>query len=244
LIFRELIYLEHIDSTNSYLKKVEKNDRVLVWTYNQTEGRGRENRRWIDFKDKNLALSVLFLPEEPINILWYIATISLSLIDTLDSYGIKDRWIKWPNDVYILDKKLAGILAESVWSGDKIERLIIGIGVNVNTTEEDLTLIDKKATSIAIEIKKSVDIKEWTKNFITNISNRFELFLIEKNIKKIKEDWLKESKIIEKLVEWRDINREIPITGIVKDIDIDGFLVLQTKDKIFKVTSGDIILKN
>jgi len=243
LFFKKSIYLQSVDSTNIYLKKCEKEDRIVVWTYNQTAGRGRENRKWIDFKDKNLALSVLFEPTEPFNINWYIAATSLSLIDTLDYYGIRERWIKWPNDVYINGKKLAGILAESVWNGNRIDRLIIGIGINVNTEKEEIALIDKKATSVAIEKGSKIDIKEWTERFIQNLSYRFEILLEQNRIDKIKEDWLKESKIIGKKVEWIDINKNVR-EGIVEDIDNDGFLVLKIGNDIIKVMSGDIALKD
>ncbi len=244
MFFEEFIYLDTVGSTNSYLKESCFKNRTIVWTYNQTQGRGRENRAWIDFKDKNLALSILFLENDISNIVWYIATTSLSIIDTLLNYGINNGWIKWPNDVYIQTKKLAGILAESIWNNGKIERLIIGIGININTDKNELLKINKEATSIAIEKNSSVNIEDFTKNFIYNLDKRFNELLITKNIKKIREEWLKHSKIIGKEVEWVQPFEKEKFNGIVKDIDMDGFLILKIGNDLVKVTSGDIILKN
>ena len=69
MFFKEFLYLDTVDSTNEYLKRVESIERTIVWTYNQIKGRGRENKKWFDFKDKNLALSMLFIPKEFLNIL-------------------------------------------------------------------------------------------------------------------------------------------------------------------------------
>lgn len=242
MFFKKFLYLEKVDSTNNYLKSVDK-DRTVVWSYNQTKGRGRENRKWVDFKDKNLALSILFIPTEFFNTVWYIASASLAIIDTITYYGINNGWIKWPNDVYIQNKKLAGILAESLWQNNIIEKLIIGIGINVNTERNNLSIIDKEATSVAIEINKIIDIKEFTKRFIDNLSERFELLLTYNNIELIKEEWIKNSRIIGRKVEWHQIAKKEIITGIVRDVDNEGLLILESEDRIFKVISGDIILK-
>lgn len=240
-LLNNVIYLENALSTNTFLKISDYPDRTIVYTFDQKEGRGREDRKWLNFKDKNLALSLLFKPEENVkNYLWYIAVNSLALIKLLENYGIKSSYIKWPNDIYIDDKKISGILAESTWKGQKTDKLIIGIGVNVNSSLDDIKTIDKKATSLFIETNKVVNIKLFTEEYIGLLNKYYGILLLEKNIDYIKEEWMNKSKIIGKKVCWVFNGNEI--YGEASDIDEEGFLMLKTESGLLKVLSGDINL--
>lgn len=144
------------------LKEKKFKDRTLVYSFNQTKGRGREDKIWVDFKNKNLALSFLFTKNILPGNVWYIAATSLSMLDLLKiETGIRNPWIKWPNDIYINDKKIAGILAETVWENQNIAKLIIGIGININLTLDDIKSIDKEATSTFIETGKQIQVKKF-----------------------------------------------------------------------------------
>ena len=130
------IHFEEIDSTNTWLKENYRNleDMTSVSAQLQTAGRGRRGRSWESEKG-NLYLSLLLKDEKYLKHVDAVSTVSAYLIlKVLEGYGIKNLSIKWPNDIYAKDGKICGILLESV-STDRLECLIIGIGLNVNQKE-------------------------------------------------------------------------------------------------------------
>jgi len=236
--FKKEIYLKKIDSTNNYLKLTSFEDNFIIYTFNQTKGRGRRNREWLDFKNKNLAIS--FLIRSTIDPIWLICTASLSLIDVLNSLNIKNSWIKWPNDIYINDKKLSGILAESVWSDKKIEKVIIGIGININNNIKDLIKLNN-ATSIYIETGKKQNLKTIYKGFKRELSKWLIELIENKNFNLIRNKWKELSLISSKKIKW--INGDNIIYGLINDIKDDGTLVIKTiDDNLYEVKSGDVLL--
>jgi BirA family transcriptional regulator, biotin operon repressor / biotin---[acetyl-CoA-carboxylase] ligase len=237
--FNKIIYTETTESTNTFLKENDFEDKTILYTFNQTKGRGRENRNWINFSNKDLALSIGLKPQVVFQQnVWYISLISLSLIDVFKKLKIKNSWIKWPNDVYIENKKIAGILSESIWKNNSLSKFIIGIGININSCENDLKMItDKKTTSIFLETGKEVHLNDFVKMFIDSLSKWFLLF--EKNkIERIKKEWIKYCNIINKKVEWK--SNEKKTIGIISDIDKDGFLYLKTENETIKIICGEI----
>jgi len=246
------IYIKTVDSTNLYLKNNPQKEDTILYTFNQTVGRGRENRNWLSLEDKNLALSILLHLEKIISPIWLIAILSLSLTKILKKYKIKDYWIKWPNDIYIKNKKLAGVLAESEWENGKISRIIIGIGININNNETDIEKIEKKATSIFLETKKIIDMNRFTKEYIKNVKKYFKILNSKNGIEKIKKEYFLESNVIGKKAIWQ--NGVDTISGKVVNITDDG-IVLFEKDnyengdfandnkKLIEVISGDLIIE-
>ena len=130
------LHFESVDSTNTYLKQNYNNleNFTFVSADNQTQGRGRNNRKWISSND-SLLFSLLLKDKKYFD---YVNTISIlsaySIVQVLQDYGINNLSIKWPNDVYVNDSKISGILLESI-SSTNIECLIVGIGINVYQRE-------------------------------------------------------------------------------------------------------------
>ena len=131
------IILETVDSTNAYLKKwmareVLKEGTVVV-ARQQTAGRGQMGTSWESQPGKNLTFSMvlypLFLPFAESFLISQL--VALGIKDVLDGYT-NDITVKWPNDIYWQDKKLAGILVENAVQGDKFQSAVAGIGLNVN----------------------------------------------------------------------------------------------------------------
>ena len=153
------LFFESIDSTNTYLKDhyEELDDGCFVRADLQTKGKGRNGRKWQSIKGENLTFSLLVKDKELIGNYSRLSVNSAYLIlKVLEGYGIEDLSIKWPNDVYVKEKKICGILLEAV-SKKEIECLIIGIGLNVNQTDfEGDYLIEP--TSIALELKRKIDL--------------------------------------------------------------------------------------
>lgn len=140
MINHTLIHIKTTSSTNSYIKnllskKESVSEGTVVITDNQTSGRGQRGNSWEAEANKNLTFSLLlkpiFIPIKEQFILSQIT--SLAIKKVLDSYT-SDIHIKWPNDIYWRDKKIAGILIENTLSDSGIENSIIGIGLNVNQT--------------------------------------------------------------------------------------------------------------
>ena len=129
--------IPEVDSTNRYLAEEQSKRKFpsgfVVYAEKQTRGRGQAGNFWEAEKGKNLTFSVFFQPKNlQGNLAFAIAEIaSLSVKYTLDRY-IPEVSVKWPNDVYYRDKKIAGILIENVFMSGIIEHSIIGIGININ----------------------------------------------------------------------------------------------------------------
>lgn len=134
---RKIIHLEETESTNSYLKDLLKSEQLTEGSFVvadfQTGGRGQMGNSWFSSKGDNLLFSILLYPTEiPANEQFVISRItSLAIKNTLDQFT-DDIRIKWPNDIYWKDKKIAGILIENSLQGRVIENSIIGIGLNLN----------------------------------------------------------------------------------------------------------------
>ena len=130
------IQLESVDSTNNYAQKLIKNDfehGSLIITDEQTAGRGQGSNNWESEKGKNLLFSILLKPDFLLAEDQFLISkvVSLGIVDFLKSYT-ESASIKWPNDIYIGEKKIAGILIENRLFTDKISSSIVGIGFNLN----------------------------------------------------------------------------------------------------------------
>lgn len=150
---------DNILSTNSYLKQnIDKYAPfTTIWSDGQEKGRGRYNRSWISQKGKDLTFSIL-LPLNKSSIEYW------KNITQVAAYAISEELkilnfntqIKWPNDILINNKKVCGLLCEVV-EQNKQSYAVLGIGLNVNSSKEELEIIDQPATSLYFESGKIVD---------------------------------------------------------------------------------------
>ena len=140
----EVIHIDETDSTNCWLRNFyskeirRKSDITLVVVAEyQTAGKGCGTNQWESERGKNLTFSMLIHPEEiPANEQFRITQVaSVAMCETLKQYGCKEVSIKWPNDIYVGDKKICGMLIENRLQGSVIKDSIIGIGLNVNQRE-------------------------------------------------------------------------------------------------------------
>ena len=167
-----VIKLSAIDSTNDYLKTnfldKTKNDIHVVYTFNQTKGRGQRGNTWNSEPEKNLAFSIAFFPNKfkvenhfRINIIF-----SLFILNTLKSLQIPDIKIKWPNDIMSGNKKICGILNELKIKGSKIEKIIIGFGLNINQEN-----FENLPGASSLKLIKQIDynLNEITMLFVQNL---------------------------------------------------------------------------
>ena len=156
-----MIYLDEVDSTNSYIKRNINtiSDNSLVYTFNQKAGYGQQKSAWYFTANKDLACSFLIKPNIPADKMFYLNIItSLAVLETLKTISAQEVKIKWPNDILMNGKKISGILIENQFYKNKIASSIIGIGVNVNSSE--FGEVRFPATSLFLETKKLFLLEE------------------------------------------------------------------------------------
>jgi BirA family biotin operon repressor/biotin-[acetyl-CoA-carboxylase] ligase len=222
------VYLDTVDSTNKWAKEhiSELEDKTVVYTYNQTAGRGRLNRTWNNIGTDNIYASVILKPSNRMeevysNLTQYLCVV---LAETFEEYGVMPK-IKWPNDIQINGKKISGILAEGVNDGENLEGLILGVGVNLNSSKEILDQINQPATSLNIEIGEEIDKEDFLKKLTDKFCLLYDKF-IEEGFLLIKEGYIKRAsflgknvsvKVFDKIVEGKAV--EITDNGALKIVD-------------------------
>lgn len=147
----ELIPLKTVPSTNTWikehLKELQRRAPLGVYAEEQTAGRGRGKNSWFSPQGKNLYASFLFLRVTTYPHLSYLAHIlSLAAADLCEAEKVEVQ-LKWPNDLLIEGKKLGGVLVETLSLEGRLA-LIFGIGINLNSSEEELSCLNQKATSL------------------------------------------------------------------------------------------------
>lgn len=150
------IWLESIDSTNTeILRRTDSLDNMsVIAAVNQTAGRGQRGNTWVVEPGANLTFSILLKfgegalsPLKATSQFVISQAVTLALQEYLDQKGIDAR-IKWPNDIYVRDRKLVGILVENALEGDHVARSIIGIGINCNQREFPPELMNPTSMSL------------------------------------------------------------------------------------------------
>lgn len=155
---RPFFFCPSLDSTNTELKKRAQDGAphgACIAADFQSAGRGRLQRSWQAGAGSSLLFSVLLRPPAKLNRMFaFSALASLSVCHALENHGLKPQ-IKWPNDIYLHDVKLSGMLSEA--SGDPLF-LIIGIGININQNKDELRQLDQPAISL-----KAATGREWNR---------------------------------------------------------------------------------
>ena len=223
-----LVYFPQINSTNTHaLRNISDfSDRDVLMAEIQTEGRGRFDRKWISDKPENIYISFVLKPSIKIgedsslnNIPQYL---SIKLCETLEIYGVNPV-IKWPNDVLINNKKIAGILAQTSIRGNDFQGLVLGIGVNLNFDKTDMEKIDRPATSLNLVLGKKIDRDEFLKSLLERFFENYDEFL-NTGFDFIKNDYIKKAYFLGNTVTVNTYKSQIK--GIAQKIADDGSLII------------------
>ena len=237
----EMFYLEEVDSTNLYAKShlAELADKTVVYTFNQTAGRGRLERKWSYMGDGNIYASIVLKPSKEIKEVYSNLTQFLCVIlaKTFEDFGIIPK-IKWPNDIRINKKKISGILAEAVIEGGVLKGLIIGFGVNLNCKKEDIEMINQPATSLNLEVGFEINKEKFLKKLLDKFCLLYDEF-IEKGFFLIREDYVRRAEFLNETVTVRVYDKEI--TGVAKEITELGALKLYDNNNEHVLYIGDIL---
>ncbi|AKG74092.1 biotin--[acetyl-CoA-carboxylase] ligase [Salinicoccus halodurans] len=238
--------VEYFTTTPSTQKEAfrmlsETKDSFMVVAEEQTQGRGRFDRHWDSPGKTGIYISLVLRPNIPITeIIRFNLFISLAISKSLDeAFGV-DTGIKWPNDIYLDDKKICGFLTEVVSESGVINAIICGIGINI--FKDDSRLKIPTATSIEdiIGSSEKIDVDSFMERFLDNIEIYYNRFLNEP-FSLIREDWKEKSIIFGK--ELRITETGSMFMARALDINEDGFLeVLDEEGNIRKIISADIEL--
>lgn len=236
------ISLKKVKSTNLYAKEhlSELSDKTVVHALSQSDGRGRLQRKWVDLGEGNLFMSFALKPSDSFDEIYSNITqyLSVKLCKILGSYGIEPQ-IKWPNDVLINGKKIAGILSETVMQGSNFKGLVLGIGANLNASESSVKEItDKDVTALNLEIGNAVDCESFRTALCEEFFKDYDEFL-EKGFEFIKSDYINKACFLEKEVCVKVFDKERK--GIAKSVTDKGELVLTENNEDFVLTIGDIL---
>lgn len=236
-----IIHFKELDSTNTYAKsKIDDlADKTVISADFQSAGRGRFTRSWVDLGSENIYMTIVLKPEQLLqvhsNLTQYL---SVCLCKLLEEFNIEPK-IKWPNDVLLNNKKTCGILAETVFRGSKLKGIVLGIGVNLNASQNNLDKIDRPATSLNLEIGKSIDKKDFMQRLLDKFFADYDEFL-DKGFEYIKNDYEKRASFLNqnlKIAVFKDVYE-----GFCNGIASDGALVLLMPDGISKIFNmGEIV---
>ena len=240
VIGRNFVYTEEIESTNKGLlnsKEFDKDGTVLLAEY-QTAGKGRKARIWYSNSGQNLTFSILVkkdFQENELNIINLGAALSVAI--SLENLYQLSTNLKWPNDVLINEKKIAGILIETTISGSNIDKAVIGIGINVN--QHSFTNANEyhfPPTSVKNEFGKEIS----RERVLSEILNNFEIIMqrIEDEPQKVLEDWKSRSRFLGENI--RIVEEGVTKFGKFLDLDENGFLILQKGNETETIHFGDV----
>jgi BirA family transcriptional regulator, biotin operon repressor / biotin---[acetyl-CoA-carboxylase] ligase len=237
-------YFETIGSTNDEAlawAATDTPDLSVVIADEQTAGRGRLDRKWFTPKGTALAFSIVLRPnpEERPHLSRVVGLAALAVAEALRKQGLDAR-IKWPNDILIQNRKVCGILIESVWSGEDVDCVVIGIGVNVlqgSVPPEEM--LQFPATSLEAELGQAPDREQILRDILFS--------LIELRPRLGTDEFLKQ---------WEDLlalrgetvqvetEKSPEVTGQISGLDSDGGLKIRNEHGEFvTVRFGDVRLR-
>ena len=160
---------------------------------------------------------------------------SIAIVQAINKITGLDPIIKWPNDILIKGKKICGILTEIDIKENIINYVIVGIGINVNNKINDE--IKEIATSLSFEVCSEISRMKLFKCIIEYFNKNYKN-IINADFNTIKKLWSSYAQIIGKAVKIKD--NGYTISGIISDIDENGYLILKNNDNIHKIINGDI----
>ncbi len=244
IIGKEIYFYESVGSTNNIAYKLAQEgaeEGAIVIADEQTKGKGRLGRKWVSPPDSGVYLSFILRPDIVPNEVQEVTLVTaLGAVKAIRNFAGMNALIKWPNDIIISDKKAGGILTELKAEMDKVEFVVIGIGININTPEK---FLPEGATSVKNESKASVDFSrvEFTRELLEGV---------EREYIKFKNNGFEPTRSEFKGYSCT-LGREVSVTGSAGkkihgkavDIDKDGALIIKTTTGAQeRILSGDVTL--
>jgi BirA family biotin operon repressor/biotin-[acetyl-CoA-carboxylase] ligase len=247
VVGRQIYLFGEVASTNETLRHLAEagaREGTVVLAESQTAGRGRFGKRWFSPAGVNLYASVLFRPpigpkEAPV--FSFIA--SLALADAIRGQGLRAA-IKWPNDILVERKKVAGVLAELATSGERLDYLILGVGVNLNVAQETLRAAlgpaGRAAASLSELAGRDIDRNAFTASFLNFLDEWLGVYGA-RGPEALLRAWRDRDILTGRRVEVREEAGRFE--GRALGVHADGHLVVrESKRGIRKVVAGEVRL--
>ena len=247
LIGKRVYYFEEIDSTQNFAQNIaadKKENGIIIIAEKQTSGRGRLDRKWTSPKG-GIWFSLIIHPKFDVSSSTLIPILSaVALSKSIKSVLDIETEVKWPNDITMNGKKVAGVLVDASCQTNSIDYLILGIGINFDIDAKKLEKkLSKTPNFYGINSLRKKEDKTPPKTLLKEFLLQFEknLFQLDKGEKsKIIKEWTKRAAGIGKKITINTSNGKI--SGISQGIDNDGALKIKTRNEIKKIYVGDVVL--
>jgi len=238
-IGKNSLFLHEVESTNTYamnlLRNVNTIEGTVVYTDNQTHGRGQRGAVWTSKIGQNITLSVVLKPHFlSINDTYYLSKISaLAVYDVLteilssSQYDIK---IKWPNDILVNKQKIAGILIENNFATNSIQHSVMGVGLNVN--QDEFGDFERTATSLKLVLNKDFDRNEVMRLLFSKLEKWY-FKLKEQKHELIDASYLNVLFGVNQTIEFEDV-QQLKFKAKLIGVSHMGKLMLELEDKTLK----------
>ena len=232
----KVIKLKEVDSTNTYAKEILKkfpeiDEGTTIVTGFQTTGLGQDGNRWESHKEQNILLSIILHPDFliPDQLFYLNISIALALFDFVESYQITDTRIKWPNDIYVGNKKIAGVLIHNDLENNQVRNSIIGIGININQEAFDTDL--PNPISFKNILKKESDLNSCLETLLDCIEKRYNI-LKNKDFEKLYSEYHNTLYLLGQESVFLDNNKGEEFQGIIDGVRSDGRIRIITPQGI------------
>jgi BirA family biotin operon repressor/biotin-[acetyl-CoA-carboxylase] ligase len=238
-----LHWFEEVGSTNDIAKRLADDGAAhgeVVVAEAQTAGRGRRGRVWASPAGRNLTLSIILRPDLPPSRASELTLVaSVALCQAVRQAGVP-AGIKWPNDLLAHGRKLAGILTELAADPDRVQWVVLGIGVNVNVRAEEFPAeLRDIATSLAMERGEPVPRALFAAAVLSSLEEWLDRHA-EDGFPPVREAWRAMSITLDREVRVRASDRDLE--GVAEDVDEAGALLVRTTAGLERVLAGDVEL--
>lgn len=231
----KIIRLSEVDSTNTYAKEILKKfpsvvEGTIIVAGFQTSGTGQDGKTWESRKEQNLLLSIILHPDflNPDQLFYLNISIALAVYDFIESYKIDGCSIKWPNDIYVENKKIAGLLIYNDLEYDRVRNSIIGIGININ--QDTFNADIPNPVSLKNILKEETDINISLENLLDCIENRYKI-LKNKDFEKLYSEYHDALYLLGQETLFLD-NKGEEFQGIIDGVRSDGRIRIITPQGI------------
>lgn len=226
----EVHYYDSISSTNTTLLEMSKKGAkswTVIWTDNQTRGRGYAGQEWVSENGKNLAVSILIISRLNYKELIFLNQWICNCLCTYLANLVPDVYVKWPNDIIVRNKKVCGVLIETHRADNQLN-VVAGIGLNINQTNFGKL---SKAGSLSTESGRNYDTKEILTGILTNLKNHY--FLIEQKAwEEIRDNY--NSRLFRKDETSKFKLGKTEFQGLIRFVDSSGLLHVELEGKNIK----------
>jgi len=238
-IGKNSLFLHEVESTNTYamnlLRNVNPIEGTIVYTDNQTQGKGQRGALWTSKIGQNMTVSVILKPQFlSIDNTFYLSKISaLAVYDVLTDILVNSQYdikIKWPNDILVNQRKIAGILIENNFTTHSIQYSVIGVGLNIN--QQEFGDFERAAISLKLLLNEDIDRKMVMELFFQKLEKWY-LKLKEQKFDLIDKTYLNYLFGMGQIIDFEDSQKN-KFKGKVVGVSRDGKLQIENSDLTVK----------